>query len=72
MLIPSFLCLTINEIQVYYLLNTLVSFKKEVIMNPTFHADKPIYSQISDWMKKQMITGEWKGRISCLLFGKWA
>ncbi|MBF2473899.1 GntR family transcriptional regulator [Listeria welshimeri] len=30
-------------------------------MNPTFHADKPIYSQISDWMKKQMITGEWKG-----------
>ncbi|MBE0792289.1 GntR family transcriptional regulator, partial [Escherichia coli] len=31
-------------------------------MNPTFHADKPIYSQISDWMKKQMITGEWKGK----------
>ncbi|MBC2043169.1 GntR family transcriptional regulator [Listeria welshimeri] len=30
-------------------------------MNPTFHADKPIYSQISDWMKKQMITGGWKG-----------
>ncbi|EAC8476373.1 GntR family transcriptional regulator [Listeria welshimeri] len=30
-------------------------------MNPTFQADKPIYSQISDWMKKQMITGEWKG-----------
>ncbi|MBF2507172.1 GntR family transcriptional regulator [Listeria welshimeri] len=30
-------------------------------MNPTFHADKPIYSQISDSMKKQMITGEWKG-----------
>lgn len=30
-------------------------------MNPTFHADKPIYSQISGWMKKQMITGEWKG-----------
>ncbi|MBF2454887.1 GntR family transcriptional regulator [Listeria seeligeri] len=29
-------------------------------MKPTFHADKPIYSQICDWMKKKMITGEWK------------
>ncbi len=41
-------------------------------MNPTFHADKPIYSQISDWMKKQMITGEWKGEDKLPLFGKWA
>ncbi|MBC1483363.1 GntR family transcriptional regulator [Listeria sp. FSL L7-1485] len=29
-------------------------------MKPTFHTDKPIYSQICDWMKKKMVTGEWK------------
>ncbi|AIS60127.1 GntR family transcriptional regulator [Listeria ivanovii] len=29
-------------------------------MKPTFHTDKPIYSQICDWMKKKMVTREWK------------
>ncbi|AHI56238.1 GntR family transcriptional regulator [Listeria ivanovii] len=29
-------------------------------MKPTFHTDKPIYSQICDWMKKKMVTEEWK------------
>lgn len=30
------------------------------MMKPTFHTDKPIYSQICDWMKKKMVTEEWK------------